>query len=232
MRHRVAGRKLGRDTEHRRAMWRNMAVSLFTHGQITTTIPKAKSVKPFVEKLITAAKKGELASRRRVISELGGDPILIREQDDEDVPRNDYGELLREGGRRQGPRLVKYLFEEIAPRYQDRDGGYTRIIKLGRWRKGDGADLCVLQLLGEEEGGPQVAGQYSRRRQKANRRMERAAQLRKGRTGAAASASETAEATAQASDASDTEQEVAAEEPQQQQTADQQETGEDENQQS
>jgi len=232
MRHRVAGRKLGRDTEHRRAMWRNMAVSLFTHGQITTTIPKAKSVKPFVEKLITAAKKGELASRRRVISELGGDPILIREQDDEDVPRNDYGELLREGGRRQGPRLVKYLFEEIAPRYQDRDGGYTRIIKLGRWRKGDGADLCVLQLVGEEEGGPQVAGQYSRRRQKANRRMERAAQLRKGRTGAAASASETAEATAQASDASDTEQEVAAEEPQQQQTADQQETDEDENQQS
>ena len=232
MRHRVAGRKLGRDTEHRRAMWRNMAVSLFTHGQITTTIPKAKSVKPFVEKLITAAKKGELASRRRVISELGGDPILIREQDDEDVPRNNYGELLREGGRRQGPRLVKYLFEEIAPRYQDRDGGYTRIIKLGRWRKGDGADLCVLQLVGEEEGGPQVAGQYSRRRQKANRRMERAAQLRKGRTGAAASASETAEPTAQASDASGTEQEVAAEEPQQQQTADQQETGEDENQQS
>jgi len=183
MRHRVSGRKLGRDTEHRIAMWRNMAVSLFTHGQITTTIPKAKSVKPFVEKLISAAKKGDLASRRRVIKQLGGDPLLLVEEDDEEVPRNKYGEIRKEGGRQQGPRLVKHLFDEIGPRYADRSGGYTRIIKLGTWRKGDGADLCVLQLVGEEESGPQVGGQHSRRRDKANRRMERAAQLRKQRSG-------------------------------------------------
>jgi len=192
MRHRQSGRKLGRDTEHRIAMWRNMAVSLFTHGQITTTIPKAKSVKPFVEKLISAAKKGDLASRRRVIKELGGDPLMITSDDDPDVPRNKYGELLKEGGRKQGPRLVKYLFDELAPRYADRPGGYTRIIKLGTWRKGDGADLCVLQLVGEEEGGPQVGGRYSRRRDKANRRMERAAQLRKARQGGGAAVAEAA----------------------------------------
>ena len=66
MRHRVAGRILGRRTNHRRAMFRNMAVSLFTHGQITTTVPKAKAVQPFVEKLISAAKKGDLHARRRV----------------------------------------------------------------------------------------------------------------------------------------------------------------------
>jgi len=183
MRHRQKGRKLGRDTEHRIAMWRNMAVSLFTHGQITTTIPKAKSVKPFVEKLISAATKDTLSSRRRVMRDLGGDPLKIRDEEDEDVPRNNYGEILKEGGRRQGPRLVQYLFRELGPRYADRPGGYTRIIKLGRWRKGDGADLCVLQLVGEGDSGPQVEGQYSRRREKANRRMERAAQVRKQRQG-------------------------------------------------
>jgi large subunit ribosomal protein L17 len=199
MRHRQKGRKLGRDTEHRIAMWRNMAVSLFTHGQITTTIPKAKSIKPFVEKLISAAKKGDLASRRRVIKQLGGDPILLREEDDEDVPRNKYGEIVKEGGRRQGPRLVKYLFDEIGPRYADRNGGYTRIIKLGTWRKGDGADLCVLQLVGEEESGPQVGGRYSRRRNKADRRMQRAAELRKARSGGTgAESAETGVATATA----------------------------------
>ena len=206
MRHRVRGKKLGRDTEHRIAMWRNMAVSLFTHGQITTTIPKAKSVKPFVEKLISAAKKGDLASRRRVQSELGGDPLMLVEEDDLEVPRNQYGEIVKEGGRRQGPRLINYLFDDIGPRFANRSGGYTRIIKLGRWRKGDGADLCVLQLVGEEEGGPQVGGQYSRRREKANRRMERAAQLRKGQSAAATAepAAASAEPEAPASSESET----------------------------
>lgn len=174
MRHRVAGYKLGRKTNHRRAMWRNMAVSLFTHGQITTTVPKAKSVKPFVEKLISAAKKGDLASRRRVIKALG-DPIMITGDNDENIERNRYGEVVG------GPKLVKTLFDEIAPKYADRTGGYTRIIKLAKHRIGDGASLCVLQLVNEdEESGPQVSGRYSRRRDKANKRMERAAALRKG----------------------------------------------------
>jgi large subunit ribosomal protein L17 len=171
MRHKVAGYKLGRTTAHRRAMWRNMAVSLITHGQITTTVPKAKSVQAYIEKLITLARKGDLASRRRVIQQIG-DPYLITHDDDENIERNRYGEIVG------GPRVVRHLFEVIGPRYRDRDGGYTRVVRLGRNRLGDGGDLCVLQLVGDEEG-PQVAGQYSRRREKANRRMERAAQLRK-----------------------------------------------------
>ncbi len=173
MRHRLAGYKLGRDTEHRKALRRNLAIAVLTHGQITT-VPKAKSVQPFVEKLITAARKGDLASRRRVLHSIGN-PRLVRSQDDPDLKRNKYGELIG------GPRLVKTLFDEIAPRYLDRSGGYTRIVRLSKNRLGDGSDLCVLQLVGNEEG-PQVSGQYSRRRDKANRRMQFAAQLRKGKS--------------------------------------------------
>lgn len=187
MRHRVAGYKLGRDTEHRRALFRNLAIALFTHGQITTTLPKAKAVKPFVEKLITTAKRGDLTARRQVIRAVGN-PILVDFDVQHDEPPegykvNKYGELI------SGPRLVKKLFEEIAPRYADRPGGYTRIIKLARHRIGDGSDLCVLQLVSDEDTGPQVSGQYSRRREKANRRMEFAARLRKGKAEQAPAAS-------------------------------------------
>ncbi|MCC7203941.1 MAG: 50S ribosomal protein L17 [Phycisphaeraceae bacterium] len=178
MRHNIAGYKLSRDTEHRRAMWRNMAVSLLTHGQITTTIPRAKSVQPLVERLITLGKRGTLHARRQVIRAIGN-PILVdfdvKAIDPEDKPDytiNRYGELIR------GPRVVKKLFDEIAPKYKDRQGGYTRIVRLARHRIGDGGQLCVIQLVGNEEG-PQVSGQYSRRRNKANKRMEFAAKLRK-----------------------------------------------------
>lgn len=175
MRHRVKGRKLGRTPAHRRAMLRNMTAALLTHGQITTTLPKAKALQPFVEHLIHVAKRGTLHARRQVIQAIG-DPIAVRHDDDEDVERNRYGELVR------GPRVVKKLVDEIAPQYQDREGGYTRIVKLARYRIGDGADLCVIQLVGgESEQGPQVAGQHSRRREQANKRMAYAAQLRKGK---------------------------------------------------
>ncbi len=183
MRHRIAGYKLGRDTEHRIAMRRNMAIALLTHGQITTTLPKAKSVQPMVEKIITTAKRGTLAARRQVIKAIGN-PLHVdfdvKAVDPAGVPKhkiNRYGELV------SGPRVVARLFEEIAPRYTDRPGGYTRIVKLGKHRIGDGGDLCVLQLVGGEDG-PQVSGQYSRRRDKANKRMEFAAKLRKATTGA------------------------------------------------
>lgn len=175
MRHQVGGFKLGRNTAHRRALWRNLAVAFFTHGQITTTVPKAKSIQSQLEKLISLAKKGDLASRRRAIAALG-DPIMVTHDDDPSVKRNRYGELIG------GPRLIKKLFEEIGPRYKDRNGGYTRIVKLGKHRLGDGGDLCVIQLVGNEEG-PQVAGQFSRRREKANRRMEFAAKVRKAAKG-------------------------------------------------
>ena len=84
MRHRVSGYKLGRNTAHRRAMWRNMAVALFSHGQIQTTLAKAKSVQPLVERLITAARKGDLASRRRVLATLH-DPIIVKNDEDDDA---------------------------------------------------------------------------------------------------------------------------------------------------
>jgi large subunit ribosomal protein L17 len=168
-------------------MWRNMAVSLFTHGQITTTLPKAKSVKPFVEKLISAAKQNDLAARRRVIKALG-DQVMVKHEDDDTVERNRYGEITG------GQKVVKVLFDEIAPKYADRTGGYTRIIKLAKHRIGDGASLCVLQLVGsDDEGGPQVSGQYSRRRDKANKRMEFAAARRKGAATATAEAKAPAE---------------------------------------
>ena len=181
MRHGVAGYKLCRDGEDRRALRRNLAASLFIYGQITTTLPKAKSVQPFVERLISIARGGTLAARRRIIADLQ-DRIIVKGDEDPDVKRNKYGELL------SGPRLVKKLFEDIAPKYKDRPGGYTRIVKLASHRIGDGSDLVILQLVGSEEPGPQVSGQFSRRREKANHRMEIAAKVRKARSEAPAPA--------------------------------------------
>ena len=89
------------------------------------------------------------------------------------VERNKYGEL------KKAPKIVKHLFEEIAPRYKDRDGGCTRIVKLAVHRLGDGSDLCVVQLVGDESG-PQVNGRFSRRRAQADKRTAYAASLRKG----------------------------------------------------
>lgn len=186
MRHRMYGRTLGRHSNHRVALFRNMAASLFMHGQITTTLPKAKSVQPLVERIITAAKKGDLASRRRVIQMLGRDRVIVRNDEDDTVKRNKYGEV------KGGQKLVKYIFDELAPQFADRNGGCTRIIKLSQHRIGDASDLCVLMLVGkEEEGGPQIAGQHSRRRDKANKRMEFAAKLRKGDASEAKAVEET-----------------------------------------
>jgi len=190
MRHRVYGRKLGRKTNHRIAMWRNMATSLFEHGQITTTIPKAKSLQPFVEKIITAAKPGDLHARRKVTKMLGNDRVMADtnlHQFDGDDFNAEKKALEAEGYKfnkfgdiKAGPKIVHEIVDKIAPKYKERNGGCTRIIKLGKHRIGDGSDLCVIQLVGEEEEGPTVSGNFSRRREKANKRMEFAAKLRKG----------------------------------------------------
>ncbi len=119
MRHRVHGRKLGRTTPHRRALLRNLCTSLFEHGRITTTVQKAKEVRPVAERLITLGKRDTLHARRRVA-----------------------GFLLKAA-------VVQELFDTIAARFADRNGGYTRIVKLGS-RSGDGADLAVIELLGSE----------------------------------------------------------------------------------
>ncbi len=136
MRHRVAGRQLSRDTEHRIAMRRNIVASLFEHETISTTIEKAKEIKPFAEKLITLAKKGTLAARRRAIAILGN----------RDIVKEENRELVKKGT------VIGKLFSDIAPRFLDRPGGYTRIIKLAKRRLGDNGRLVLLQLVGKEEG--------------------------------------------------------------------------------
>lgn len=205
MRHGRAGYRLGRTTAHRTSTLRNLAAGLFEHGQIVTTIPKAKAVRPMVEKIITDAKKGDLASRRRVIAKLGGDRLgfewlylpkkateaekehvqKLRDQaaaffevpDGSKVERNRYGEL------RAAPKIVKHIFDNVAPRFADRPGGYTRIVKLGRKRIGDGTELCVLQFVGAEEGA-EIGGRPSQRRRIGDKRTAYYAKLRKDKPAA------------------------------------------------
>ncbi len=123
MRHRVAGKKLGRSMGHRKALKRNLVTQLLLHERIKTTEAKAKFIRGEAEKLITMAKKGVqnpdrfLHMRRRVSARLY----------DEDVARK--------------------LFQELAPRYMDREGGYTRIRRLGEFRRGDGAELVLIELV-------------------------------------------------------------------------------------
>lgn len=206
MRHRKAGYKLNRTTAHRASTLRHIAAALFQHGQVVTTIPKAKAAQPLVEKIITLARRGTLHARRLVAARLGGDRRAfdwlylpkhasdaekdhvnrLRDRasqffdvpDASQVERNRYGEL------RRAPWLVRHIFEHVAPRYRDRPGGYTRIIKLGRHRVGDGTELCLLQLVGAEEG-PEIGGRPSTRRRIADRRTAYAARLRRERADAA-----------------------------------------------
>jgi large subunit ribosomal protein L17 len=116
MRHKVGHRKLQRPTAHRNAMLRNMAASLIKHEQIQTTLPKARELRPYVEKLITLAKKGGLSNRRLAMSRLMDDTQLVK------------------------------LFDTLAARYADRDGGYTRVIKAG-FRGSDAAPMGVIELV-------------------------------------------------------------------------------------
>jgi len=135
MRHRVAGRQLSRTREHRLAMRRNLVASLFEHETVSTTIQKAKEVRPFAEKLITLSKKGTLAARRRAISLLGNRSIYKEEN----------------GRNVKSHTVIGKLFSELGPRYLDRPGGYTRIIPLAKRRLGDNGQVVLLQLVGQEE---------------------------------------------------------------------------------
>lgn len=208
MRHGRAGYRLGRTTAHRASTLRHIAYGLFEHGQVVTTIPKAKAVRPMVEKIITMAKRGDVASRRMVIATLGGDRAAfdwlflakdasdaekdkVNKQRDHaaqffDVPESSAVERNRYGELRKAPKLVKHIFEHVAPRFRDRPGGYTRIVKLGRNRVGDGTELCVIQFVGAEEG-PEIGGKPSTRRRNADKRTAFAAKVRKEKPAAAAS---------------------------------------------
>ena len=128
MRHRVAHRKLGRVTDHRVAMLRNQATALIRHEHIETTVPKAKELRPFVERLITIAKRGVAAGN--------GNGRLLH-------ARRLVGRELVDG------EVVVKLFDSIAPRFADRPGGYTRILRLG-FRRGDSAEMAQLELVGSE----------------------------------------------------------------------------------
>ena len=120
MRHKVAGYKLGRTTSHRRSLLRNMVTSLIIEERIETTVPKAKALRPSIEKMITLGKRGDLAARRQAASYLMTDEA------------------------------VRKLFDTIGPRFGDRNGGYTRIVRT-MWQKGDGADKAFIELLGSEQ---------------------------------------------------------------------------------
>ena len=126
MRHRRAGSKLGRDSAHRRALYSNLAGALIEHGRIKTTQAKAKAVKPFAEQMITLGKRGDLHARRLALAEL-------RSQD-----------------------VVHLLFADVAPRFAERAGGYTRIVKLGP-RLGDAAEMVYLELVDYEPAGASPA---------------------------------------------------------------------------
>ena len=148
-----------------------MAQSLFEHGKVRTTLPKALEVQPFAEKLITLAKGGNLQARRQVIAYLR-DRRLTDEQQEF---------ILNEKGNETT--VVQKLFSEIAPRFADRQGGYTRIIKLPEHRLGDGGDLVLLQLLGDaSEGPPSGTARKSAglRRQRNERRFQFAKKALRG----------------------------------------------------
>jgi large subunit ribosomal protein L17 len=116
MRHRKRGRKLGRDSAHRKSLYANLTAELIQHGRIRTTLAKAKEVRPVAEQMITLGKRGDLHARRQAVAFLRQKPV------------------------------VKSLFDDIAPRYAERPGGYTRIIKLGP-RLGDAAEMAYIELV-------------------------------------------------------------------------------------
>jgi large subunit ribosomal protein L17 len=119
MRHRNEGRKLSRNTPHRRALLRNLVTSFLDHGRLMTTLPKAKELRPLAEKMITLGKRDSLHARRQV-----------------------HAFLLKDA-------VAKKVFDTLAPRFADRNGGYSRIVRLGN-RQGDGADLAIIELIGTD----------------------------------------------------------------------------------
>jgi large subunit ribosomal protein L17 len=142
MRHRKAGFKLGRNTSHRRALLRNLATSVILEERVETTLSKAKAVRPQVEKMITLGKRGDLAARRLALGYL----------------------MTREA--------VDKLFDTIAPRMGDRNGGYLRIVR-GGFRRGDGGEIAFLELLGSE------VVQEEKRKKRAETRAKRAEEAKK-----------------------------------------------------
>lgn len=135
MRHRRAGKKLGRNATHRLALYRNLMMALIQHERIITTLPKAKAVRPFIEKLITIARQNTLHARRLVAARMGpaADAEVKPEKDDK--------------GDADHRTVLQKLFSDIAPRFVDRPGGYTRVLKRHQVRLGDAGATAYLELL-------------------------------------------------------------------------------------
>ena len=146
MRHNNKLRKLGRSVAHRKALLRNLATALFVHGRIRTTLPKAKELKRVADKLVTLGKKGDLNSRRNAMAFLN---VINREAD----------------GNAKKTTAVHNLFTDIAERFSERNGGYTRVLKLGP-RPGDGAEMALVELVEKE------VVRRDRRRRRVVRRTE------------------------------------------------------------
>jgi large subunit ribosomal protein L17 len=149
MRHRVAHRKLGRKTEHRLALLRNLCTSLITHERLITTLPKAKELRPFAERAITLGKRALAAEapetalhNRRIAS------AYFHTGNTNRVP--DGGYKRPHAARTAGVAALEKLFGELAERFSERPGGYTRILKLGA-RRGDGAEMALIELVGSEK---------------------------------------------------------------------------------
>lgn len=183
MRHRIRGRQLSRDTEHRISLRRSLAQSLFEHGRIKTTLPKAKEVQGLVEKLITLARrahnapadeKGKLVklnARRRVVQLINDRRLVDKNQD-----------FITEGSKT----VVQRLFNDIAPKITS-PGGYTRIVKLAKWRIGDAGDIVQLELVSETPS-PKGTARKSQglRRKRAERKKAFATKIRKAKAEAPA----------------------------------------------
>jgi len=142
MRHKVSGFKLKRDSSSRKALLRSLVTSVILHERVVTTVPKAKAIKPLVEKMITLAKRDTLHARRQAAA------VLVT------------------------PESVKKLFDKLGTRFGQRPGGYTRVVRLG-WRKGDGAEQAIIELVGSEL--------VKRAADRAKRREERLKAIQQGK---------------------------------------------------
>jgi len=210
MRHRIRQRKLNRTSEHRKALHRNLAMNLFERGMVRTTLPKARDLRPFCERLITlavkvrkyraAGEKSRALTVRRSIHKLLGDRSLIPSEHQEAY--DDMSDAMRArtmrmaSGRRHrtgdpkgrlaftAESVTHRLIEKVAPRFEDRPGGYTRLIRLADRRVGDATPLAIIQFVGdEEEPGPVTKPGKTARRKRADARYAMAVKLAKSRGG-------------------------------------------------
>jgi large subunit ribosomal protein L17 len=145
MRHQRSGKKLGRDSAHRKALYANLTASLIEHGRIKTTETKAKAVRPVAEKMITLGREGSIHARRQALAYL------------------------------RGQEVVHKLFSEVAPRFRDRPGGYTRVVKLGP-RQGDSAPMAYLEFVDFVPGGEEHEDESTSSRGRLRRRQQQPAE--------------------------------------------------------